>query len=148
MVKSFALAHVNYESYASSSNQPYEFQTKRLELKKICEFAWHPMLMRLGLNCGSITFHHTGRGPYPHALFSRFEPGREPRGSCSTCHCRVGLSNRSAVEKSASKIASAKQKQLAQKTVGNRDYCASRLYGWLVDGVAQGCNIRSPTALA
>jgi hypothetical protein len=42
----------------------------------------------------------------------------------------------------------AKQKQLAQKTVGSRDRCTSRVCGGLVDGVAQGCNIRSPVALA
>jgi hypothetical protein len=48
----------------------------------------------------------------------------------------------------APKVAFAKQKQLAQKTAGSRDRCASRVYSGLVDGVAQGCNIRSPAALA
>ena len=47
-----------------------------------------------------------------------------------------------------SKVAFAKQKQLAQKTVGSRDHCTSRLCSGLVDGVAQGCNIRSPVAPA
>jgi hypothetical protein len=60
----------------------------------------------------------------------------------------VGLSNRSAVEKIAPKVASANQKQLAQKTAGSRDHCASGVCSGLVDGVAQGCNIRSPVALA
>jgi hypothetical protein len=60
----------------------------------------------------------------------------------------VGLSNRSAVEKMAPKVAFAKQKQFAQKVVGSRDHCTSRVYSGLVDGVAQGCNIRSPVALA
>jgi signal transduction histidine kinase len=60
----------------------------------------------------------------------------------------VGLSNRSAVEKMPPKVAFAKQKQLAQKTVGSRDHCTSRVCSGLVDGVAQGCNIRSPVALA
>ena len=46
------------------------------------------------------------------------------------------------------KVAFAKQKQLAQKTVGSRDHCTSRVCSGLVDGVAQGCNIRSPVALA
>jgi signal transduction histidine kinase len=48
----------------------------------------------------------------------------------------------------APKVAFAKQKQLAQKTVGSRDHCTSRVCRGLVDGVAQGCNIRSPVALA
>jgi hypothetical protein len=48
----------------------------------------------------------------------------------------------------APKVAFAKQKQLAEKTVGSRDHCISRVCGGLVDGVAQGCNIRSPVALA
>jgi hypothetical protein len=60
----------------------------------------------------------------------------------------MGLSNRSAVEKMAPKVAFAKQKQLAQKTVGSRDHCNSRVCSGLVGGVAQGCNIRSPVALA
>jgi len=60
----------------------------------------------------------------------------------------MGLSNRSAVEKVAPKVAFAKQKQLAQKTVGSRDHCTSRVCRGLVDGVAQGCNIRSPVAVA
>ena len=42
----------------------------------------------------------------------------------------------------------AKQKQLAQETVGSRDHCTSRVCSGLVDGVAQGCDIRSPVALA
>jgi len=60
----------------------------------------------------------------------------------------MGLSNRSAVEKMAPKVAFAKQKQLAQKAVGRRDHCTFRVCSGLVDGVAQGCNIRSPIALA
>jgi hypothetical protein len=60
----------------------------------------------------------------------------------------MGLSNRSAVEKMAPKVAFAKQKQLAQKAVGSRDHCNSVVCSGLVDGVAQGCNIRSPVALA
>jgi len=60
----------------------------------------------------------------------------------------MGLSNRSAVEKMAPKVAFAKQKQLAQKAVGSREHCTSLVCGGLVDGVAQGCNIRSPVALA
>jgi len=52
------------------------------------------------------------------------------------------------VEKIAPKVAFAKQKQLAQKTIGSRDHCTSRVCSGLVDGVAQGCNIRSPVALA
>jgi len=59
----------------------------------------------------------------------------------------MGLSNRSAVEKMAPKVAFAKQKQLAQKAVGSSDHCTCVCSG-LVDGVAQGCNIRSPVALA
>ncbi|PYI96346.1 MAG: hypothetical protein DMF00_15045 [Verrucomicrobia bacterium] len=83
-----------------------------------------------------------------HAFFSRIEPARKPYSSRSTCHCHLGLSNRSAVEKMAPKVAFDKQKQLAQKTVGSRDHCTSRLCSGLVDGVAQGCNIRSPVAPA
>jgi hypothetical protein len=60
----------------------------------------------------------------------------------------MGLSNRSAVEKMAPKVAFAKQKQLAQKAVGSRDHCTCCVCSGLVDGVAQGCNIRSPVALA
>ncbi len=60
----------------------------------------------------------------------------------------MGLSNRSAVEKMAPKVPFAKQKQLAQKAVGSRDHCTSRVCGGLVDGVAQGCNVRSPVPLA
>jgi hypothetical protein len=60
----------------------------------------------------------------------------------------MGLSNRSTVEKMAPKIAFAKQKQLAQKAVGSRDNCTSRVCSRPVDGVAQGCNIRSLVALA
>jgi hypothetical protein len=98
---------------------------------------------RLRLKYGFLTI------PAPsHAVFSRIEPVRKPYGSRSTCHCHVGLSNRSAVEKMAPKVAFAKQKQLAQKTVGSRDHCTSRVCSGLVDGVAQGCNIRSPVALA
>jgi hypothetical protein len=52
------------------------------------------------------------------------------------------------MEKMAPKVAFAKQKQLAQKTVGSRERCTSRVCSGLVDGVAQGCNIRSPVALA
>jgi hypothetical protein len=48
----------------------------------------------------------------------------------------------------APKVPFAKQKQLAQKAVGSRDHCTSRVRSGLVDGVAQGCNIRSPVALA
>jgi hypothetical protein len=48
----------------------------------------------------------------------------------------------------APKVAFAKQKQLAQKTVGSGDHCTSRVCGGLVGGVAKGCNIRSPVALA
>src|SRR6476620_5086513 len=48
----------------------------------------------------------------------------------------------------APKVAFAKEKQLAQKTVGSRDHCTSRVCSGLVDGGAQGCNIRSPVALA
>jgi len=60
----------------------------------------------------------------------------------------MGLSNRSAVEKLAPKVAFAKQKQLAQKAVGSRDRCTSCVCSGLVGGVAQGCNIRSSAALA
>ena len=42
----------------------------------------------------------------------------------------------------------AKQKQLAEKTVGSRDRCTSRVCSRIVDGVAQGCNIGSASALA
>ena len=56
--------------------------------------------------------------------------------------------NRSAVEKMAPKVAFSKQEQLAQETVGSRDHCTSRVCSGLVGGVAQGCNIRSPAALA
>jgi hypothetical protein len=52
------------------------------------------------------------------------------------------------VEKVAAKVAFANQKQLAQKTVGNRDHSTSRVWSRFVDGVAQGCNIRSPAAPA
>jgi signal transduction histidine kinase len=48
----------------------------------------------------------------------------------------------------APKVAFAKQKQLAQKTVGSRDNCTSRVCSGLLDGVAQGRNIRSPVARA
>jgi hypothetical protein len=60
----------------------------------------------------------------------------------------VDLSNRSVVEKMSPNVAFAKQKQIAQKTVGSRDHCPSRVCSGLVDGVAQGCNIRSPVVLA
>jgi hypothetical protein len=39
-------------------------------------------------------------------------------------------------------------KQLAQKTVGSRDHCTSRVCSGLMDRVAEGCNIRSLVALA
>jgi hypothetical protein len=42
----------------------------------------------------------------------------------------------------------AKEKQLAQKTAGNRNHYTSCVCRGLVDGVAQGCDIRSPVALA
>jgi hypothetical protein len=58
----------------------------------------------------------------------------------------VGLSNRSALEKMAAKVAFAKQKE--PKMVNSRDPCTSRICSGLVDRVAQGCNIRSPVALA
>jgi hypothetical protein len=58
----------------------------------------------------------------------------------------VGLSNRSALEKMAAKAAFAKQKE--PKMVGSRDHCTSGICSGLVDGLAQGCNIRSPVALA
>jgi len=48
----------------------------------------------------------------------------------------------------AAKGAFAKQKQLAQETVGSRDHYTSRVCSGFVDGVAQGCNIRSPAAPA
>jgi hypothetical protein len=83
-----------------------------------------------------------------HAVFSRIEPSRKSYGSRSTCHYHVGLSNRSAVEKIAPKVAFAKQKQLAQETVDRCNHCTSRVCCGLVDGMAQGCNIRSPVALA
>jgi hypothetical protein len=83
-----------------------------------------------------------------HAVFSRIAPVCKPCGSRSTCHCHVDLSNRSAVEKMASEVVFATQKQLAQKPVGSRDHCTSCVCSGLVDGMAQGCNIRSPVALA
>src|SRR5881296_1545937 len=52
-----------------------------------CACDWHPIFLR---------FQH-----HPHAFFSRIGPVRKPCGSRSTCHCHVGLSNRSAVEKMA-----------------------------------------------
>ena len=107
-------------------------QTTPQQPESACD--WHPIFLR---------FQH-----HPHAFFSRIEPVRKPCGSRSTCHCHVGLSNRSAVEKMAPKVAFAKQKQLAQKAVGSRDHCTSRVCSGLVDGVAQGCNIRSPVAPA
>src|SRR5215468_3850720 len=60
-----------------------------------CACDWHPIFLR---------FKHPERGVI-HAVFSRIEPVRKPYGSRSTCHCRVGLSNRSAVEKMAPKVA-------------------------------------------
>ena len=98
----------------------------------VCE--WHPFFLR---------FQH-----HPHAFFSRIGPVRKPFGSRSTCYRHVGLSNRSALEKMAPKVALAKQKQLAQKTVDSRDHSTSRVCSGLVDGVAQRRNIRSPVALA
>src|SRR4029077_10554221 len=35
-----------------------------------------------------------------------------------------------------------------ETSAGSRDHCTSRVCRGLVDGVAQGCNIRSPVALA
>jgi hypothetical protein len=107
-------------------------RTTREQPGSACD--WHPIF--LGFQ------HHS------HAFFSRIGPVRKPCGSRSTCHCHVGLCNRSAVEKMAPKVSFAKQKQLAQKTVGSRDHRTSRVCSGLVDGVAQGCNIRSPVALA
>jgi hypothetical protein len=60
----------------------------------------------------------------------------------------MGLANRSDVEKMAPKVAFANEKQLAQKTVGGRDYCTSRVCSGLLGRLAQGCNIRSPVARA
>jgi len=107
-------------------------------------------LAEMGLRLASdfLRFQHPRMRRYPHAFFSRIGPLRKPCGSRSTCHCHMGLSNRSAVEKMAPKVAFAKQKQLAQKAVGSRDHCTSLVCSGLVDGVAQGCNIRSPVALA
>src|SRR5439155_20628398 len=99
-----------------------------------CACDWHPIFLR---------FQH-----HPHAFSSRIEPVSKPCGSRCACHCHVDLSNRSAVAKMALKVPFAKQKQLAQKTVGSRDHSTSRVCSGLVDGVAQGCNIGSPVALA
>src|SRR5205823_5763224 len=77
---------------------------------------------------------------YRHGIFSRIEPGRKPCDSRSTCHCHVDLSHRSAVENVAPKVAFAKQKQLAQKTLGSRERRTSRVCSGPVGGVAQGCN--------
>jgi hypothetical protein len=104
--------------------------------------------MRLRLNAIFLRFKHLGRRRYPHGVFSRIKPGRKPFGSRSTCHCHVGLPNRSGMEKIAPKAAFARQKQFAQKTIGSRDHCASRVWIRLVGGVAQGCNIRWLVALA
>jgi hypothetical protein len=60
----------------------------------------------------------------------------------------MGLSHRSTVEKMAPKVSFAKEKQLAQETIGSRDHCTSRVCSGLVDGMAQRCNIRSPGTLA
>src|ERR1051326_5869743 len=62
-----------------------------------------------------------------YAVFSRIDPVHKPYGSRSTCHCDMGLSHRAAVETMAPKVASAKQKQLAQKTVGSRSYRTFRV---------------------
>jgi hypothetical protein len=78
-----------------------------------------------------------------HAFFSRIEPVRKPYGSGSTRHWHVGLSNRAAVEKMATEVTFAKQKQLGQKTVGSCDHCTFRVCSRLVDRMAQGYNIRS-----
>src|SRR5438094_6305802 len=94
--------------------------------------------MGLRLASDFLRFQHPRMRRYPHAFFSRIGPVRKPCGSRSTCHCHVGLSNRSAVEKMAPKVAFAKQKQLAQKTVGNRDHCTSRVCSGLVDGGGTG----------
>ena len=115
-------------------DRPESFWLPRRLAKPQCACDWHPIFLR---------FQH-----HPRALFSRIEPVRKPCGSRSTCHWHVGLSNRSAVEKMAPKVAFAKQKQLAQKAVGSRDHCTSRVCSGLVDGVAEGCNIGSPVALA
>jgi hypothetical protein len=104
--------------------------------------------MRLRLASDFLTIPAPENEALSHAVFSRIEPVRKPYGSRSTCHSHVGLSHRSAVEKMAPKVAFAKQKQLAQKMVGSSDHCTSRVCSGLVDGVAQGCNIRSPVALA
>jgi hypothetical protein len=104
--------------------------------------------MRLRLASDLFTIPALWNDALSHAVFSRIEPVRKPRGRRSACHCHVDLSNRSAVEKIAPKVAFAKQKQLPQKTVGGRDHCTCRVCSGLVDGVAQGCNIRSPVALA
>jgi hypothetical protein len=104
--------------------------------------------MGLRLASDFLRFQHRRMRRYSRAFFSRIEPVRKPCGSRSTCHCHLGLSNYSAVEKMPPKVGFAKQKQLAQKTVGSRDRCTSRLCSGLVGGMAQGCNIRSPVALA
>src|SRR6266404_9736186 len=104
--------------------------------------------MGLRLASDFLRLQHPRMRRYPRAFFSRIGPLRKPCGSRSTCHCDVDLSNRSAVEKMAPKVALAKQKQLAQKAVGSRDHCTCRLCSGLVDRVAQGCNVRSPVALA
>ena len=135
-------------------SDPDSFPRKRFPWRKIgTDFAkipaWHCCAYALAIEIRVSYDSSTAESSrYRHGIFSRIEPGRKPCGSRSTCHCHVDLSNRSAVEKVALKVAFAKRKQLAQKTVGSREHRTSRVCSGLVGGVAQGCNIRSPVALA
>src|SRR6266513_3217552 len=80
---------------------------------------------------------------YPHAFFSRIEPGRKPCGSRRTCHCHVGLSNRSAVEKMAPKIAllsknNLLKKRLAAATIVLLVFAVGLWAGWHKDARSAG----------
>src|SRR5580765_6824845 len=58
-------------------------------------FSW---LKHEGKRVFFLRFQHPRMRRYIHAFFSRIGPVRKPCGSRSTCHCHMGLSNRSAVE--------------------------------------------------
>ena len=93
------------------------------------------MRLRIG-----IQFSYDSRD-HPHAFFSRIGPVRKPCGSRSTCHCHVGLSNRSAVEKMAPKVAllsknNLLKKRLAAATIVLLVFAVGLWTGWHKDAIS------------
>jgi len=92
--------------------------------------------MHLRLASIFLRFQH-----HPHAFFSRIGLVRKPCGSRSTCHCHVGLSNRSGVEKMAPKVAllsknNLLKKRLAAATIVLLVFAVGLWTGWHKDAIS------------